>query len=116
MILPLASIRKHSATAFPRLVAISPESKSVDLQLSWRFASGDGGASAVFGATLAHTAWMIGSKIGTATPPPVAPPPRVRRLPVALSYPSHTATVTSLVKPTNQASFSSSEVPVLPAT
>jgi hypothetical protein len=42
------------------------------LQESWRLASGDGGESAAFGATLAHTAWMIGSKIGTATPPPVA--------------------------------------------
>ena len=59
---------------------------------------------------------MMGSKIGTATLPPVAPLPRVRRRPSALSYPTHTATVTSLVKPTNQASFSPSVVPVLPAT
>jgi hypothetical protein len=56
-----------------------------DLHESWRLASGDGGANAVLGATLAHTAWMTGAKIGTATPPPVEPPPSVRRTPSALS-------------------------------
>jgi hypothetical protein len=80
----LASIRKHSLMDFPPFW-VSPESRSIALHMSWRLASDDGAASAALGATLAHTAWMIGSKIGTATPPPVAPPPSVRRLPVALS-------------------------------
>jgi hypothetical protein len=92
----------------------SPESSSTDPHERSRLASGEGGASAVLGATSFQR--MTGSKIGTATPPPVAPPPSVRRLLSALPYPTQTATVTSLVKPTNQASFSSSEVPVLPAT
>src|SRR6516225_3224577 len=112
----LRSMRKHSVIALPTALCTSPDSRSIDLHARWRLASGDGGASATFGATLDHTAWMTGSKIGTATWPPVAPPPSVRRLPSALSYPTQTATVTSLVEPTNQASFSSSEVPVLPAT
>ena len=66
-------------------VDVPPESGSVDVQASWRLASGDGGARTVLGATLAQTAWMIGAKIGTAMPPPVEPPPSVRRLPSALS-------------------------------
>src|SRR5262249_31398282 len=94
----------------------SPGSAPIDLHDRCRLASSDGGASTVLGATLAQTACMIGSKIGTAVWPPGAPPPSVRRLPLALSEPTHTATVTSLVNPTNQASFSSSLVPVLPAT
>src|SRR6516164_4410236 len=116
MILPLASMRKHSEIVIAPRRLTSPESASTDVHERSRLASDEGGASAVLGATSFHTARMTGSKIGTATPPPVAPPPSVRRLPFALSYPIHTATVTSLVKPTNQASFSSSEVPVLPAT
>src|SRR3954452_25575802 len=106
-------MRKHSVIP-PR--CCSPDSGSTDVQERKRLASAEGGASTALGIPLAHTDRITGSKIGTATPPPVAPPPSVRPLQSALSYPSQTATVTSLVKPTNQASFSSSEVPVFPAT
>src|SRR5262249_42693248 len=117
MILPLASTRKHSVMPLlPPRSTSSPGSSAVILQERRRLASGDGGVSAVLGVTLLHTACITGAKTAPATPPPVEPPPSVRRLPLALSYPIQTAIVTSLVKPTNQASFSSSEVPVLPAT
>jgi hypothetical protein len=71
-------MRKHSSIPLPRCAA--RKSTSIDLQASWRLASIEGGASAVFGATCAQTAWITASKIGTATWPPVAPPPSVRRL------------------------------------
>src|SRR5215831_9578346 len=81
MICPFRSMRKHSVMALPPLTCISPDSRSIDLHARWRLASGDGRARAAFGATLAHTAWITDSKIGTTTWPPVEPPPSVRRLP-----------------------------------
>src|SRR5262245_66565139 len=90
-------MRKHSVIARPPVLCISPDSRSIALHARWRLASGDGGASATFGATLDDTAWITGSKIGTATWPPVAPPPSVRRMRSALSYPILHATVTTLV-------------------
>src|SRR5262249_28150204 len=116
MILPLLSNRKHSVPAVRDRRRLSAGSTSVELHESWRRASGEGGASARLDATWVHTASTIGSNTGTATPPPVDPLPSVPRRPPPLPYPSQTATVTSLVKPTNHASFSSSDVPVLPAT
>src|SRR5262249_18482882 len=85
MFLPWRSPRKHSSNAFAGPLGAPPDSRSIDWPASWRLASSDGGASATFGATWAHTAWITGSKIGTATWPPVEPPPSVRRLPSALS-------------------------------
>jgi hypothetical protein len=61
----------------------------MDLQASWCLASGEGGASAVLEAILAHTAWITGSKIGTATPPPVESP-SVRRTEGIGGYPMPT--------------------------
>src|SRR5687768_13440539 len=74
--LPFASTRKHSVIAFPLLRALR-DWEPVDLQVSCSSACGVGGASAVLGATFAHTACIIGSKMGTAMLPPVDPPPRV---------------------------------------
>ena len=48
-------------------------------------ASGEGGASGVFGTPFAQAAFTIDSQIGNATLPPVLPPPSVRRVPPALS-------------------------------
>src|SRR5262249_37892149 len=103
---PLRSMRKHSVITLPPALCTSPDSRSIDLHARWRLASGDGGASAVFGATLDHTAWMTGSKIGTATWAPVAPPPRVRRLPTALSVAGPNPTGAVVGETTKQASLS----------
>src|ERR1700738_2243256 len=65
MIRPRWSMRKHSVIA-PRRWA-SPDSASTDWHERCRFASGDGGASAAFGATWAHAACITGSKIGAGT-------------------------------------------------
>src|SRR5260370_21256794 len=99
-------MRKHSVMALPPLTCISPDSRSIDLHARWRLASGDGGASAALGAALDHTAWITRSQIGTATCPPVAPPPRVRRLPAPLSSACQAATVISVVEPANPESLS----------
>jgi hypothetical protein len=58
MTLPFRSTRKHSANAFFRPLCTSPGWRSIDWHASWRLASGDGGASAAFAPTWAHTAWI----------------------------------------------------------
>src|SRR5262249_44049743 len=84
--LPFLSNRKHSVRAVldRRRLSLHP-TRSFELHGSGRLASGEGGARARLDATWAHTASIIGSKTGTATPPPVEPLPRVRRRPPALS-------------------------------
>ena len=77
MTLPFLSNRKHSVRAVldRRRLSLS-STRSLELHESCRLASGEGGASARLDAAWAHTASIIGSKIGTATPPPVEPLPR----------------------------------------
>src|SRR5262249_12812673 len=81
---PFASRRRYS-TSIPPLES-SRDCRSAPLPTARRLlASADGGLSGVLGTPCAQAAWMIGSQIGTARPPPVVPPPSVRRLPSALS-------------------------------
>ena len=92
--LPRASRRRYSTSVrvAPRRAAGRRNSRAVVISrdrpaCATRYfrVSGDGPRSVVRGAWCAQAAWMIGSKIGTATLPPVAPPPSVRRRPSALS-------------------------------
>jgi hypothetical protein len=59
MILPLASMRKHSEIVIAPRRLTSPESASTDVHERSRLASGEGGASAVLGATVInlHGSW-----------------------------------------------------------
>jgi hypothetical protein len=62
MILPLSSMRKHSEVVLVPRRLTSPESASTDSHERSRLASGEGGASAVLGATSFHTERMRSSR------------------------------------------------------
>ena len=75
---------RKSKRPSPRPSSRCPECTSIGSAIRWRAASGEGGGSGVCGAMSAQTAWMIRSKIGSATLEPAWPWPSVR-LPLALS-------------------------------
>jgi hypothetical protein len=67
------------------LLTFSIAGAMIGSAISCFLASGEGGLSGAWRAYWAQVAWTICSKIGTATRPPVWPPPSVRRRPSELS-------------------------------
>ena len=89
---------------------MAPPTRSVAVSTTWAGPRTGAAVSAAGAALRLSAARMKSRQISAGRPPPVT-----SRMGVSSSLPTHTPTIASAVKPTNQASRLSCVVPVLPA-